>query len=117
VGTPALDPALIAVLGPIGVLLLAGWFLWLRYGQTPTRLPGWLGSQLEAIQHGVTGVLDELKKLNGRLAKMEEWRIGHDKQDDERHERDQEAHAEFGRAIERLRDHQHDTELRRRSDA
>jgi len=31
-------------------------------------------------------VLPEVKKSNGRLTKMETWQVGHEKQDDERHE-------------------------------
>ncbi len=63
-----------------------------------TGIPEWLFMSILAsigavIWWGVRQIVAELKKINdrlniinGRVGKMETWKDGHEKQDDERHE-------------------------------
>jgi hypothetical protein len=113
--------------GPFGLLMLAGLFVVLRYG--PRRGPdarqmdtyheqnqATLRSVNEGIQKiegevrgGLRRVEEQLLKLNGRLGKVEEWRDAHNKQDDERYERDQDAKRGLADEINRVREHVHET--------
>jgi hypothetical protein len=42
---------------------------------------------LGLVAYYMRGMAHEMRQMNGRLLKLEEWRSYHDKQDDERHDR------------------------------
>ena len=56
-------------------------------------LIGWVGVSVRAI-------FQQLRNMNGRLGKMEEWGRGHEKLDDERHETNEKEHGSLRSAVE-----------------
>lgn len=43
---------------------------------------------------------EDVRQMDGRVGRLEEWRVGHDKQDDEREHRHEGAHADLWRALD-----------------
>ncbi len=104
--SPDLTPAILASLGPIGVLvsvcLLGGLYIYVHVGQGATK----------RYHDENIGRLDtiatEMTVFSNRMAAIEQWRISHDKQDDERHVRNDHEHQEHDVELGRHRDKLHD---------
>jgi hypothetical protein len=93
-------PEMLTQLGPIGILLILALVVYLQLGPRANRQHAENGKKLDEI-------LDHLRIMNGRIGKLEEWRDGHDKQDDERDRRNDEAHRTIHEELTRARDGVH----------
>jgi hypothetical protein len=93
-------PEMLTQLGPIGILLILALVVYLQLGPRANRQHAENASKLDDI-------LAQLRTINGRIGKLEEWREGHDKQDDEREERHDKAHGTIHEELSRARDGVH----------
>jgi hypothetical protein len=93
---------ILTLLGPIGILLLGGLYIYFRYGQQTTRR--FHEDNVERFDQ----IAQQLTTVNSHMATMEQWRASHDKQDDERHRQRnaecEKTEAELQRHRERLHD-------------
>lgn len=96
-------------LGPIGVFLLLCWFLYLQFGPKQRGIKQHEENvrRLEDIKTGVDDCGHQLRTLNSRMVKIEEWRDAHEKQDDERYDRHGRIQTQLEKEIERARDSVH----------
>ncbi len=93
-------PEMLAQLGPIGVLVVLGLVIYLKIGPQFDRKHAENSKKLDSI-------LEQLRIQNGRVGKLEEWREGHDKQDDEREQRHDKTHGIIHEELSRARDGVH----------
>lgn len=101
--------SVVTTLGPVGVLFLGAWYIYIRFG--PRALFEKTHSEnltrLSEIHNGVTDCARQLHVINGRIVKLEEWRQAHEKQDDEREVRHNEEHHQLVREAGRVRETVH----------
>lgn len=95
-----LSPEILTQIGPIGILVVLLLVVYLQ-----------LGPRMKA-QHTentvkLDQILGQLTLMNGRVGKLEEWRDGHDKQDDERERRHGDVHTDIHREISTNRESLH----------
>jgi hypothetical protein len=97
---PVITPEMLAQIGPIGILFILALVVYLQLGPRLSR------QHLENSKK-LDDILAQLVALNGRVGKIEEWRDGHDKQDDERERRHDESHRAFHEELGRAREGVH----------
>lgn len=97
------DVQFINAIGPIGLVLLLGWLIYLRWGGSAKFEPD-DRNDLKAIRAAVQRVEKALLVMNARVGNLEEYRGSHDKQDDERYGRQQEDSADIHGELSRHRD-------------
>ncbi len=86
--------------GPVGVFLLVAGVLYVQIHRQVGRTQRYHGENSEKLD----AILKQLLHVNGRLGKLEEWREGHDKQDDEREERHEKAAETLHEELDRTRE-------------